>query len=411
MALIPGPTVLVGFAEALAGIESAWSLRDAGFTVVAFSRDGRRPALAASRSVEVIGVPAPEDDADACVAAVAKLIAERQPAATLPLDDHCVWICDQLAPDAVVAGPRGAQARLCLDKSLQLALADKVGLLAPPTTAPGVLDRGTHDRGTHDRGTHDRGTHDRGTHDRGGGPWMVKPAAAIVYADGKLKRPTGRVAATPEDIERIAAGITGPVLVQPVIEGVGEGVFGFAAGGQLYGLSGHRRVRMMNPRGSGSSACRSILVDPDLVEPARAFLAEAGWHGIFMLELLRDAEGRPWFMELNGRPWGSMALARQRGLEYPAWAVWAAMNERWRPEEPAEAPPALARHLGREIVHMLAVLRGGRGADRGRWPGRWSTVRAMLTHEAGTRWYNTRRGELRVFLRDTWQTVAAQVRG
>ena len=36
--------------------------------------------------------------------------------------------------------------------------------------------------------------------------------------------------------------------------------------------------------------------------------------------------GPAWFVELNGRPWGSMALARRQGLEYPAWQVTLALD-------------------------------------------------------------------------------------
>ena len=45
-----------------------------------------------------------------------------------------------------------------------------------------------------------------------------------------------------------------------------------------------------------------------------------------MIELLRDRDGVAWFMELNGRTWGSLALARRLGLEYPAWAALDALG-------------------------------------------------------------------------------------
>jgi hypothetical protein len=92
------------------------------------------------------------------------------------------------------------------------------------------------------------------------------------------------------------------------------------------------------------------------------------------------------------------------------WAVEAAIDPNWRPDVPPEGEHVRARHLGREIVHLLAVLRGPRGTDKGRWPTRRSTVVAMLRPERGTKWYHARRGELRVLLRDTWQTVSGQVR-
>ena len=59
-------------------------------------------------------------------------------------------------------------------------------------------------------------------------------------------------------------------------------------------------------------------------------------------------------------------------------------------------------------MHLLAVLRGARGADAGRWPSRTATLAALLRPARGTRWYHAH--EFRVFARDTWGTVAGQVR-
>ena len=64
-----GPWFLIGFAEAMAAIETAWSLQGAGFKVVAFRRAGSRPALRRARGVEIHDVPRPELDAAATVAA------------------------------------------------------------------------------------------------------------------------------------------------------------------------------------------------------------------------------------------------------------------------------------------------------------------------------------------------------
>jgi biotin carboxylase len=388
---VTGPTVLVGFAESLAAIESVWSLRDAGYRVVAFTREGRRPAVAAVRGVRVVPVPSPERDLAACLAAVRALAGAESAATVLPLDDAALLVTDRLAGLLPVAGPTGSAAALALDKSEQLELAAKAGFAVPETAvltpgaaAPAGLPSA--------------------------GPWMVKCADAEVEREGRLSRPAGGIARTVAEAHEIAAALGAPALVQRLVGGVGEGIFGFAAGGEVFGLSAHRRVRMMNPRGSGSSACRSIDVDPELAGPVARFAELAGWHGIFMIELLRDAEGVPWFMEVNGRTWGSMALARARGLEYPEWAVRAAADPAWRPPVVPEAPHLLSRHLGREIVHLLAVLRGARGADAGRWPSRGATVAAMLRPAGRTRWYNARWAEPAVLARDTWQTVAGQLR-
>jgi hypothetical protein len=373
------PPVLVGFADALAGIESAWCLADDGFEVHAFARRGSRPAIAGSRRVRIIEVTSPEDDAYQCAAEVAKAARELGATAVVPLDDHAVWLCDRAAAldDGVtIAGPTGQRAILALDKRLQLELAQAAGLPVPPGTGQSAQPAGP-------------------------GPWMVKPALAVQLRDGRLHRARGQVAATPERVAAITAAIGGPVIVQQLIAGVGEGVFGLGIHGVAAALSGHRRIRMMNPRGSGSSACRSIPVASDVAGPVADMISRCGWDGLFMIELLRDDAGRPWFMELNGRAWGSMALARHRGYRYPSWAAQAALDPQFRPAEPAAPPEVTARHLGREIVHLGTVLARG-GAPR------LATVRGVVAVRRGERWYNYRAGELGVFAADTWATVRAQ---
>jgi hypothetical protein len=89
------PAVLIGFADSLAAIESAWCLADCGFGVCAFTRASTRPALGRIKQVRVFPVTAPEDDALACAADLGRLIAEHGPAAVLPLDDHAVWLADR----------------------------------------------------------------------------------------------------------------------------------------------------------------------------------------------------------------------------------------------------------------------------------------------------------------------------
>ncbi len=382
--------VLIGFADALAAIESAWCLAGDGFEVHAFARRGSRPPLRRCRGVQLTEVTAPELDAARCAAEVAAAAARLGAVAVLPLDDHAVWACDrasELDGALTVAGPTGTKASLALDKRLQLKAAESAGFAVPPTSDPlsPLPDPGP-------------------ALTAGGGPgrWMVKPALAVAEHRGRLHRGPGRIAIGPGEVARAGAEADGPVLVQPVLAGTGEGVFGLAIGGATTALSAHRRIRMMNPRGSGSSACRSVPVPADLAGPVRELIRLAGWDGLFMVEVLRDAAGTPWFMELNGRAWGSMALAMHRGYRYPAWAVRAVADAGFRPPQPAGNPHCTARHLGREIVHLAAVLAGG-GAPRA------ATARAVLTVRRSDRWYNYRPGEARVLAADTWATVRGQV--
>jgi hypothetical protein len=127
---------------------------------------------------------------------------------------------------------------------------------------------------------------------------------------------------------------------------------------------------------------------------------------MFMVEFLRDGDGRQWFMELNGRAWGSMALARRLGLEYPAWAAATAFGLPYAAPASANGHSAVVcRHLGRELVHLAMVIRGPQSAALVDWPGRGRTAAEVLRLRRGDSWYNLRSGELGVFASDTWETV------
>lgn len=383
--------VLIGFADALAAIESAWSLDDDGFEVYAFERRGTRSALARSSVVKIVSISAPELDAQRSADDLTAIIKDVDPAAILPLDDFAIWLCDRataLRPfgsghndgsAAALAGPVGRLATLALDKRLQLQHAEAAGF-AVPASSDGT-----------------------GNEPAGDGPWMVKPALAVELHEGRLRRSNGKVASDYGQLREVVSAVSGPVVVQRLLDGVGEGVFGLSTACGVTALSAHQRIRMMNPRGSGSSACRSIPVSPELVGPALNFIASTGWRGLFMIELLRDERGTPWFMELNGRPWGSMALACRRGLAYPAWAVRNSLDSGFVPTEPVGMPHLTARHLGREIVHLGAVMTHG-GAPRA------ATIGNVLKFRRGDCWYNWRPDQPGVFASDTLATMRSQLR-
>jgi hypothetical protein len=378
--------VLVGFANALAAPEVLASLLAGGYRVASFSRRGRGVALRRMRGVELVEVTAPEEDLSACVRDVAA-VAEGYDV-VMPLDDPAVLVCDHGLPrDARVAGPRGSQARFALDKREQLRRAGEAGFQVPPW----IEFRG-----------------EASLLEDWGLPAMAKPALAADELAGRLRRLSPRLVTTPAEFEGLRGswGTSTPIVLQRWLPGNGAGIFGLAEHGEVHHLSAHRRVRMMNPAGSGSSACVSARVPEALRDPVARLIEAVDWTGMFMVELL-ESEGEWWFMELNGRPWGSLALARRLGYEYPAWAVARLFDDR---APLPEAPPfseLQCRHLGRELVHLLFVLRGP-GSYIGAWPGRGETLRAFVKGARGASWYNLSPGMRGVFLEDTWRTVADQ---
>lgn len=384
-------SVLIGFAEALAGPETAWSLLEAGFRVCAFTRRGARPSLRRSKSVQVLEITAPEESADRSAADLRSLLRLTGAQAVMPLDDVSLSLCAGTVPDDVVlVGPRGRQAQLALEKRLQLEAAKEAGLEVPPTehldSSKEALSLGYF-------------------------PLVLKPAFAVMRLNGTLVRGPSFVCGDRRELERAVrlSNPDQPMLAQPLLQGVGEGVFGLVDSDGLRVVSGHRRIRMMNPKGSGSSACKSAPVEDDVAAAAERMLVTAGWRGMFMLEFLREEGGRLWFMEVNGRPWGSMALARRMGFEYPAWALLDALGESWEAPKPLSIAPITCRHLGRELVHLLLVLRGPRSSGFTSWPSRRKTLREVLSFRREDHWYNWRDGALALFLDDTIRTVLGQI--
>jgi len=128
-----------------------------------------------------------------------------------------------------------------------------------------------------------------------------------------------------------------------------------------------------------------------------------------MLEFLRDSDGKPWPMELNGRAWGSMALARRRGFEYPAWTVQSTIKPDFEPAVPPQPPDVLCRNLGLEIAHLLFVARGPQSDAPMAWPRLSRAIRDVCTLARGDRLYNWRSSQPNVLVADTLRTLRQYV--
>lgn len=391
-------TVLVGFAEAMAAPEVVWSLVDGGFRVIAFARRGRASALRHSRHVVCREICAPELDLQAALSDLHSLLNsvgaqgdDPQPI-LFPLDDKAVWLCSRMQLDSrwLLAGPRGTCADLALNKNLQVEAARDAGFKVPKTalirTVEDLFDFSAAEPY----------------------PIILKAADSVPTYQGRVYSCRKWICADDAELKRALEewGERVPLLAQSFVTGVGEGVFGLAAPEGVRAWSGHRRLRMMNPQGSGSSACVAQPVAKDLRYIAERFITKAGWRGLFMIEVLRDDSGNVWFVELNGRPWGSMALCRRQGLEYPAWHVELAMDERSSAGVAANSGASIVcRHAGREFMHLLFVLKGAKSSALNKWPSFWKTFGEVLHVHRGDGLYNWRRDDSRVFFRDFYYTI------
>lgn len=110
-----------------------------------------------------------------------------------------------------------------------------------------------------------------------------------------------------------------PVLLQERIHGPGVGVFACYADGQPVAWFAHKRIREKPPSGGVSVLRESAALEPLAAEYAGKLLTRLGWQGVAMVEFKRDnRDGSLRLMEINGRFWGSLQLAIDAGVDFPA---------------------------------------------------------------------------------------------
>ncbi|MBX3442330.1 MAG: ATP-grasp domain-containing protein [Planctomyces sp.] len=148
-------------------------------------------------------------------------------------------------------------------------------------------------------------------------PVVLKPQAST--RAGAVERNEVRIVHARESaLEQLDRMLQrGPVLVQGYCPGYGVGLSVLGNAGEVVAAFQHQRVHEP-PRGGAGSYRKSVPLDATLLEFARKFCAAIGWSGPAMFEYKVDpATGAAVLMEVNGRFWGSLALAIQSGVDFP----------------------------------------------------------------------------------------------
>ncbi|MCZ7584034.1 MAG: ATP-grasp domain-containing protein [Deltaproteobacteria bacterium] len=138
----------------------------------------------------------------------------------------------------------------------------------------------------------------------------------------------------------------------------------------------HRRLRELPPSGGISVLSEAIPPDPEAARAGRALLEALHWTGPAMVEFKRDADGRPCLMEINGRFWGSLQLAIDAGVDFPALLVRAAQGDAIVP--PDYKSGTRLRYLFGDLESLALVLVRGSAALPPGTGGRGAYVRGFL---------------------------------
>ena len=153
-------------------------------------------------------------------------------------------------------------------------------------------------------------------------PIVLKPVRSRVRQGDKWIYTAVDYARNREELlEKLSSQVSGayPVILQERVTGVGSGAFYCFDHGECVAKFAHARIREKPPSGGVSVVRESKSIDRIADEYSQKLLKALGWHGVAMVELKIDNEsGRAYIMEINGRFWGSLQLAIDAGVDFPA---------------------------------------------------------------------------------------------
>jgi predicted ATP-grasp superfamily ATP-dependent carboligase len=306
----PQAEVLLAGATGRPGLAAARSLSRRGISFVVVG-NAPRGMIASSRHVRgYLRAPSPRDDPEAFAAAVLAACVEHDVRLVMPMDDAALAICSERR-DLFPEGTRLAAAsidavRNVLDKRRNL---ETAGRLAIP--CPAEFDLEDVDQIPE-------------LVDRLGFPMVLKhpgrgPSARPVHGVGfkwLIARDENHLRALLD--EHCADGRF--PLFQELVAGRVTNLCCFAASGRVVAVHEYRSLRRMG--WEGNSVLREVTEStPRLVQYAERLLGELSWDGVAQVAfIVRERDGASWYMETNGRFWGSVEGSIAIGWDFPYWA-------------------------------------------------------------------------------------------
>jgi predicted ATP-grasp superfamily ATP-dependent carboligase len=132
------------------------------------------------------------------------------------------------------------------------------------------------------------------------------------------------------------------------------GFFALYDHGEAVATFQHRQIRAYHYSG-GASAFRESVSIPALETAGRALLDQLEWHGLAMVEFLRNESGGFELMEVNPRCWSSLPFSVQAGADFPFYYWLLATEQDGRIDPTYDV--GMAGHLLRgELIHLYSVL-------------------------------------------------------
>jgi predicted ATP-grasp superfamily ATP-dependent carboligase len=336
--------VLVTDGETRACVAAVRGLAAAGFQVTAAAPSGHVAVAHWSRAAaRRIRTADPVRDEAGFIASLERTVRSRATDVLVPGSDASLldvsrWR-ERLGPHVRIGLPSPADVWRTLDKAALTDAAARCGLAPPPT----VVCNDPHEA--------------LAAASRLGYPVVIKPRRSVIESGPIRRRAGSEPASDASELSAIAARLGDEVLVQRRAIGALVSFGGVFAGARLLGEAVSRYRRTWRP-GAGN-ACFSETIDgsPELRSRVCELLADLGWEGLFELELIEREDGGWHAIDMNPRPYGSMALAIGAGCNLPALWCRHVLGEHVEPARAAAG--ARYRWTDADLRHGLWQLRAG----------------------------------------------------
>lgn len=389
-------SVLVTDGNSRAALAVTRSLGQAGYRVVVGEKASTSLAGSSRFCAARFTYPDPATDEAGFLGATADAARTHDGKALLPMTDIATWVIaahrDRFEPGCHIPCADLPVLECAADKAAVVHTAMRIGVPVPKTVfldRPDLLAQVAPDLVY---------------------PVVVKPRRSRVRVGGQWQSTTVRYANTSQALAREVASRQPedfPLLLQEQIVGPGVGVFTcFDQQGPMAWFS-HRRLREKPPSGGVSVLCESAPVPEETRAHAERLLRAIGWRGVAMVEFKQDErDGIPKLMEINGRFWGSLQLAVDAGVDFPALLLESALGASRRVVPPYRVG-VTSRWLWGDVDALLIALRTGRGQD-GRSRGR-ALVDFLTTRGDALQYENPRRADLGPWWFETRQRLRSLV--
>lgn len=210
-------------------------------------------------------------------------------------------------------------------------------------------------------------------------PAVVKPIETWRWGDQQGTRLLCELVTTPDEALVAVEHITrwgGAVLFQQFLTGRREAVSFMYTQGEIAARFAQLAQRTQPPLGGTSVLRQSIAVPLDIGTQSERLIREIELEGYAEVEFRRDANGKPYLMEINPRLSASVEVAVRSGVDFPYLLYQWALGEPVTHVDGYQAG-RMMRYLSGDIVSLVEALE-----ERGR-PGVASPTRTVLDFLAG----------------------------